>query len=246
MGLVYFAHFYSYTLLITFIIQKAHSFSPGTFEVLSASNASPPSNYLSLLQLACPKNFFMCEELPVYCLDCILNTSCAYGSMIPVECRPKPGVACLTSQKNRTEGPPPDEYFIFKNIKLIKTMVCRYCHQLPLREIACHQRGNCRQTGVARSHYETFCWASPDVICLGKRVFRRMLLCNWTSGKKYSIALALSLFLGGFGADRFYLGMWREGLGKLFSFGGLGVWSVVDFILIAVGYLKPRDDAVYW
>ena len=51
--------------------------------------------------------------------------------------------------------------------------------------------------------------------------------------------------LGGFGADRFYLGYWREGLGKLFSLGGIGVWTLVDVVLIAIGYLKPEDGSLY-
>jgi len=54
-----------------------------------------------------------------------------------------------------------------------------------------------------------------------------------------------SVTLGGFGVDRFYLGLWREALGKLFSFGGLGVWTIVDVILIAVGYVGPHDSSLY-
>ena len=34
---------------------------------------------------------------------------------------------------------------------------------------------------------------------------------------------------------RFYLGHWQEGIGKLFSFGGLGVWTLVDVVLVAIG-----------
>lgn len=45
--------------------------------------------------------------------------------------------------------------------------------------------------------------------------------------------------------DRFYLGHWEEGLGKLFSFGGLGVWTLVDIVLIAVGYITPADGSLY-
>ncbi len=45
--------------------------------------------------------------------------------------------------------------------------------------------------------------------------------------------------------DRFYLGLWREGIGKLFSFGGLGVWTIVDVILIATGYVGPADGSLY-
>lgn len=72
-----------------------------------------------------------------------------------------------------------------------------------------------------------------------------MLTCNWTSGKRWSVALVLSITLGGFGADRFYIGMWREGIGKLFSFGGLGVWTLVDVVLVATRYLTPADGSLY-
>ena len=57
--------------------------------------------------------------------------------------------------------------------------------------------------------------------------------------------MLLSITLGGFGVDRFYLGYWRSALGKLFSFGGVGVWTVVDVLLIAIGYLTPADGSLY-
>uniref|UniRef100_A0A803T7Z9 TM2 domain-containing protein 3 n=1 Tax=Anolis carolinensis TaxID=28377 RepID=A0A803T7Z9_ANOCA len=79
----------------------------------------------------------------------------------------------------------------------------------------------------------------------GNRNFPKMLYCNWTGGYKWSTALALSITLGGFGADRFYLGQWREGLGKLFSFGGLGIWTLIDVLLIGVGYVGPADGSLY-
>ena len=54
-----------------------------------------------------------------------------------------------------------------------------------------------------------------------------------------------SITLGGFGVDRFYLGHWEAGLGKVFSFGGLGAWTLVDIILIAVGYVGPADGSLF-
>lgn len=57
-------------------------------------------------------------------------------------------------------------------------------------------------------------------------------------------ALLLSVVLGGFGIDRFYLGFWQIGLGKLFSFGGLGIWVIVDLILISIGFLGDSDGSL--
>ncbi|HRC27964.1 MAG TPA: TM2 domain-containing protein [Candidatus Saccharimonas sp.] len=59
--------------------------------------------------------------------------------------------------------------------------------------------------------------------------------------KRYSTAVLLSLFLGSFGFDRFYLGYTGLGIAKLLTCGGLGVWAFIDCILILVGRLGPAD-----
>ncbi len=58
---------------------------------------------------------------------------------------------------------------------------------------------------------------------------------NKISSKSWTVTLLISLFFGITGADRFYVGKIGTGLGKLFTLGGLGIWGLVDFILICCG-----------
>jgi len=48
-------------------------------------------------------------------------------------------------------------------------------------------------------------------------------------------ALLLCLFLGGLGVHRFYVGKVGTGVAMIFTLGGLGIWVLIDFIMIIVG-----------
>ncbi|KAK7086985.1 TM2 domain-containing protein 3 [Halocaridina rubra] len=167
-----------------------------------------------------------CNTLPKDCFECKFNCSCVYGQEVAVSCHPKTEQISACKEFNTT-------------------MICRYCYQTEPWEHTCEGTDQCQAVSSPREMFTSNCTVRSDVLCMGNRSFPKRLPCNWTSGYKWSTALLLSITLGGFGADRFYLGHWQEGIGKLFSFGGLGVWTIMDVILIAIRYLGPADGSLY-
>mmetsp|Transcript_23208 Transcript_23208/g.60721 ORF Transcript_23208/g.60721 Transcript_23208/m.60721 type:complete len:215 (+) Transcript_23208:29-673(+) len=60
------------------------------------------------------------------------------------------------------------------------------------------------------------------------------------------VAVSLSVFLGPFGADRFYLGYYGLGLVKLTTGGLLCLGWFVDVVLIALQIVHPADGTDYY
>ncbi|XP_046424962.1 TM2 domain-containing protein almondex isoform X1 [Neodiprion virginianus] len=183
-------------------------------------------NTNSTLQEDCPADK-QCSELSVECLNCTTDPGCIYGKTITSTCTVRNEVKCVGEQT-------------FK-----KDYICRYCYQTEHWEHKCHQKATCSSVASPQQFYRTNCTVNGDIVCLGHRRFMKNLPCNWIGGYRWSTALILSITLGGFGADRFYLGHWQEGTGKLFSFGGLGVWTLIDVVLISMRYLGPADGSLY-
>ena len=61
------------------------------------------------------------------------------------------------------------------------------------------------------------------------------------SKKKKLEVFLFCLFLGNLGMHRFYVGKIGTGIIQLVTLGGLGVWSLCDFIMILCGSFKDVD-----
>ena len=62
-----------------------------------------------------------------------------------------------------------------------------------------------------------------------------------TSRLSRAIALILTLLLGLVGAHRFYVGRTGTALAMLFTIGGLGIWWLIDIVIVASGQLKDNE-----
>lgn len=61
------------------------------------------------------------------------------------------------------------------------------------------------------------------------------------SPKSRLAALLLCWFLGWLGVHRFYVGKIGTGFLQLLTIGGLGIWVIADFIMIAVGEFRDSE-----
>lgn len=65
-----------------------------------------------------------------------------------------------------------------------------------------------------------------------------------SSEKKRLVAFLLCFFFGYLGIHRFYVGKVGTGIAMIFTFGGLGIWVLIDFIMIIVGAFKDKEGKV--
>ena len=62
--------------------------------------------------------------------------------------------------------------------------------------------------------------------------------------KNPTTALIISLFLGELGIVRFYIGDIGQGIGKLLTAGGCGVWAIIDWFLIMDATRRKNYDMI--
>ena len=61
------------------------------------------------------------------------------------------------------------------------------------------------------------------------------------SDSQWVVTLLLAFLLGIIGAHRFYVGKTGTGILMLLTFGGLGIWLLIDLILIVTGQFTNKE-----
>lgn len=64
------------------------------------------------------------------------------------------------------------------------------------------------------------------------------------SPKSRVVCLLLCLLLGALGVHRFYVGKTGTGILMLLTLGGLGIWNLIDLIMIIVGSFTDKEGLV--
>lgn len=67
------------------------------------------------------------------------------------------------------------------------------------------------------------------------------LLEDTMEPKSKTTAMILCWLLGAFGAHRFYLGYTGLGIAQLLTCGGMGIWVMIDLIMILTGKMTDAN-----
>jgi TM2 domain-containing membrane protein YozV len=61
------------------------------------------------------------------------------------------------------------------------------------------------------------------------------------SNKQWLVTLLLCFFFGWLGAHRFYVGKTATAILQLVTLGGLGIWALVDLVVILMGRFTDKE-----
>ncbi|XP_075935348.1 TM2 domain-containing protein 1 [Anarhichas minor] len=151
-------------------------------------------------------------------------------------------------------------YCVYSHLKLVLAEEVDSCDNLRLGQYLCNDPKIDEATQEPENCRDMTAWVeclpAPNISCRlsngtefrfsGEEVgFNKTTPCRNVSGYSYKVAVALSLFLGWLGADRFYLGYPALGLLKFCTVGFCGIGTLIDFILIAMQIVGPADGSNY-
>jgi len=61
------------------------------------------------------------------------------------------------------------------------------------------------------------------------------------SPKSRTVASVLCFFFGVIGIHRFYVGKTGTGIAMIFTLGGLGIWALIDLIMLLIGSFRDKE-----
>lgn len=102
---------------------------------------------------------------------------------------------------------------------------------------------HCRFCGTALEDNATFCPKCGENVKrdLGKEKDKEVKDTPSVSPYNRTVAGILCFLLGGLGVHRFYVGKNVTGILMILTFGGLGVWTFIDLIMIVCGSFKDKQ-----